>query len=120
MNPNFAAVVVEWLKELGVKSGDVVAVGASGSFPAMNIAVYAALHELGIEPIIISSTAASQWGANEPSFTWLDMEAVLRKSDVFPYKSVAASLGGVGDDELATLTAPLSSGARVPASTSTR
>ncbi len=100
VNPNFAAVVVEWLKELGVKSGDVVAVGASGSFPAMNIAVYAALHELGIEPIIISSTAASQWGANEPSFTWLDMEAVLRKNDVFPYKSVAASLGGVGDDAI--------------------
>jgi poly-gamma-glutamate system protein len=66
----------------------------------MNIAVYSALHELGIEPIIISSTAASQWGANDPNFTWLDMEAVLRKNEVFPYKSVAASLGGVGDDAI--------------------
>ncbi len=100
VNPNFAAVVVQWLKELRVKSGDVVAVGVSGSFPAMNIAVYSALHELGIEPIIISSTAASQWGANDPNFTWLDMEAVLRKTEVFPYKSVAASLGGVGDDAI--------------------
>lgn len=100
VNPNFAAVVVEWLKELRVKSGDVVAVGLSGSFPAMNVAVYSALHELGIEPIIISSTAASQWGANDPTFTWLDMEAVLRKNEVFPYKSVAASLGGVGDDAI--------------------
>ena len=100
VNPNFAAVVVEWLKELRVKPGDVVAVGVSGSFPAMNVAVYSALHELGIEPIIVSSTAASQWGANDPSFTWLDMEAVLRKNDVFPYKSVAASLGGVGDDAI--------------------
>ena len=100
VNPNFAAVVVQWLKELRVKSGDVVAVGVSGSFPAMNIAVYSALHELGIEPIIISSTAASQWGANDPNFTWLDMEAVLRKNEVFPYKSVAASLGGVGDDAI--------------------
>jgi poly-gamma-glutamate system protein len=100
VNPNFAAVVVQWLKELRVKSGDVVAVGVSGSFPAMNVAVYSALHELGIEPIIISSTAASQWGANDPNFTWLDMEAVLRKNEVFPYKSVAASLGGVGDDAI--------------------
>ena len=100
VNPNFAAVLVEWLKELRVKSGDVVAVGVSGSFPAMNVAVYSALHELGIEPIIISSTAASQWGANDPNFTWLDMEAVLRKNEVFPYKSVAASLGGVGDDAI--------------------
>lgn len=100
VNPNFAAVVVQWLKELRIKSGDVVAVGLSGSFPAMNVAVYAALYELGVEPIIISSTAASQWGANDPNFTWLDMEAVLRKSDVFPYKSAAASLGGVGDDAI--------------------
>jgi poly-gamma-glutamate system protein len=100
VNPNFAAVLVQWLKELRIKSGDVVAVGVSGSFPAMNIAVYSALHELGIEPIIISSTAASQWGANDPNFTWLDMEAVLRKGEVFPYKSAAASLGGVGDDAI--------------------
>ncbi|MBW1905957.1 MAG: poly-gamma-glutamate system protein, partial [Deltaproteobacteria bacterium] len=52
VNPNFAAVLVQWLKELRIKSGDVVAVGVSGSFPSMNIAVYSALHELGIEPII--------------------------------------------------------------------
>ncbi len=100
VNPNFAAVVVQWLKELKVKSGDVVAVGVSGSFPAMNVAVYAACDELGIEPIVISSTAASQYGANDPNFTWLDMEALLRKSEVFPFKSVAASLGGVGDDAI--------------------
>lgn len=100
VNPNFAAVVVQWLKELRIKSGDLVAVGVSGSFPAMNVAVYAALHELGVEPIIISSVAASQWGANDPNFTWLDMEAVLRRNEVFPYKSVAASLGGVGDDAI--------------------
>ncbi|MBW1761947.1 MAG: poly-gamma-glutamate system protein [Deltaproteobacteria bacterium] len=100
VNPNFAAVLVQWLKDLRIKSGDVVAVGVSGSFPSMNIAVYSALHELGVEPIIISSTAASQWGANDPNFTWLDMEAVLRKNEIFPYKSVAASLGGVGDDAI--------------------
>jgi poly-gamma-glutamate system protein len=66
----------------------------------MNIAVSAAMHELGVEPVIISSTAASQWGANNPSLTWLDMETTLRKNDVFPYKSVAASLGGVGDEAI--------------------
>ena len=100
VNPNFAAIVVQWLKELRIKNGDVVAVGLSGSFPAINIAVYSAMHELGVEPVIISSTAASQWGANDPSFTWLDMEAALRKSEVFSFKSVAASLGGVGDDAI--------------------
>ncbi len=98
VNPNMAAVIVQWLKDIGIQSGDVVAVGVSGSFPAMNLAVYAALHELGAEPIVIASTASSQWGANNPGFTWLDMEATLRKEEVFPYKSVAASLGGVGDE----------------------
>lgn len=100
VNPNFAAIVVQWLKDLNIKQGDVVAVGLSGSFPAVNIAVYAALHELGIDPVVISSTAASQWGANNPSLTWLDMEAALRNNEVFPFKSVAASLGGVGDDAI--------------------
>lgn len=100
VNPNFAAIVVQWLKEARVKNGDVVALGLSGSFPALNIAVYAALHELGIDPVVISSTAASQWGANDPTFTWLDMETTLRKSGVFPYKSHAASLGGVGDEAI--------------------
>jgi len=100
VNPNFAAVLVQWLKDLGVKSGDVVAVGVSGSFPAMNVAVYSAINALGAEPITIASTAASQWGANNPNFAWIDMEAVLRKRGVFPYKAVAASLGGVGDDAI--------------------
>ncbi len=100
VNPNFAAVLVQWLKDLRIRSGDLVAVGVSGSFPAMNVAVYSAIHELGAEPIIIASTAASQWGANNPNFTWLDMEAALRKKGVFPYKAVAASLGGVGDDAI--------------------
>jgi poly-gamma-glutamate system protein len=100
VNPNFAAVIVQWLKEARVQAGDVVAVGVSGSFPAINVAVYSAIHELGAEPVIVTSTAASQWGANDPSLTWLDMETVLRKNGVFPYKSAAASLGGVGDDAI--------------------
>ena len=31
VNPNFAAVIVQWLKDLGIRSGDVVAIGMSGS-----------------------------------------------------------------------------------------
>ena len=100
VNPNFAAVILEWLKDLDIQSGDVVAVGVSGSFPAMNVATYSALHQVGAIPIVIASAAASQYGANDPRMTWLDMEAALRDADVFPYKSVAASRGGVGDDAI--------------------
>lgn len=97
VNPNFAAVVVHLLKQAGVEAGDVVAVGVSGSFPSANIAVYSALETLKVRPIIISSAAASQWGANLPEFSWLDMEQILFKQGIFSFRSVAASLGGIED-----------------------
>lgn len=97
VNPNFAAVILHMLKGAHLEKGDVVAVGVSGSFPALNVATYAAVHVLGLRPIIITSTAASEWGANEPSFMWPDMERVLADKHVFPFRSIAASLGGIDD-----------------------
>jgi poly-gamma-glutamate system protein len=34
------------------------------------------------------------FGATDPAFTWLDMESLLYDKGIFPYKSVAASVGG--------------------------
>lgn len=100
VNPNLAAVAVEWLKKCDVKPGDLVAVGISGSFPSVNLAVYSAIYEIGAQPLIVTSVAASQFGANNPGLTWLDIETALREEEVFPYKSLAASRGGVGDDAI--------------------
>jgi poly-gamma-glutamate system protein len=97
INPNFAAIVVDMLKEAGVGEGDVVAVGCSGSFPAINTSVYAALETLKTRPIIIASASASQWGANRPDYMWIDMEKRLFDAKVFSFKSVAASIGGIED-----------------------
>jgi poly-gamma-glutamate system protein len=97
VNPNFAAVVVDMLKQAGVKPGDRVAVGFSSSFPAINISVIAALETLGAKPLIISSASGSQWGANHPDLLWIDMEAALNEAGVFSSRSIAASLGGVED-----------------------
>ncbi len=97
LNPNFAAVMVHLLKRAGVEEGDLVAVGFSGSFPALNIATYAALEVLKAKPLAISSVTASQWGANLPDLLWVDMESVLHKRKIFSYKSHAASLGGIED-----------------------
>jgi len=94
INPNFAAVTVELLREANVKEGDPVAVSFSGSFPALNIAVYAAIRVLHLRPTIISSVSSSQWGANEPAFLWVDMEHCLQDRGLFPFRSTAASLGG--------------------------
>ena len=97
VNPNWAAVMVHLMKRAGVRKGDTVAVGFSGSFPALNIAVLAAAQALEVKPVAISSASASMWGANDPKLTWLHMEKILRDRHILPYRSVAASLGGQGD-----------------------
>jgi poly-gamma-glutamate system protein len=97
VNPNWAAVAVKLLADAGVGEGDLVAVTVSGSFPAMNLAVYSALEALGADAIIIASASSSQWGANVPGFAWLDMERELRNAGVISMKPIYASLGGIED-----------------------
>ncbi len=96
-NPNFAAVVVQLLKDAGVEEGDNVAVAFTGSFPGLNISVMAAMQTLKVNPVIITSIGSSNWGANDPYFTWLDMENLLYKSEIFKTRSIAASIGGGSD-----------------------
>ena len=96
-HPDFAAVSVGWLKEAGIGAGSRVAVNLSGSFPALNIAVLSALQAVGAEPVITSSVGASTWGANDPEYTWLDMEADLAQAGLWHWRSAAASVGGVWD-----------------------
>ncbi len=96
-NPNFAGLVVRLLKECDVQRGNVVAVGASGSFPALIIAALSAAKALGVQPLWISSLGASQWGANHPEFHWLHMWQCLEKKGLFDRPPLALSLGGEGD-----------------------
>lgn len=97
VNPNFAAVILQMILDAGLKTGDKVAVAFSGSFPALNIAVIVACETLGIEPVITTSVGASMWGANEPDFTYLDMESILYRQGVIKHRTVAASFGGGRD-----------------------
>jgi poly-gamma-glutamate system protein len=98
LNPNFAAVVVDMLKEADVKSGDFVAISFTGSLPGLNLAVLSAVQTLKLKPVIITSVGASNWGANDPYFTWLDMEKTLFDAGIYKFKSVAASVGGGQDN----------------------
>ena len=93
-NPNFAALMVDFLHDAGVSSGDVVGVAYTGSFPALNIATIAATEAVGAEPIVVSSVGASTWGANDPEFTFVDMESLLKNAGILHHKSTAASVGG--------------------------
>jgi poly-gamma-glutamate system protein len=97
-NPNLAAVMVQMFKKSNLKRGDLIAVSLTGSLPGANIGLYSACEVMGIEPIVITSLGASNWGANHPDFTWLDMERTLYEADLFSFRSVASSLGGGTDN----------------------
>ncbi len=97
INPNFAAVLLQMLSDAGAKKGDKVAVGFTGSFPALNIAVIIACEVLEVEPVIITSVGSSSWGANESEFTYLDMERILFEQGLIRHRTLAASIGG-GED----------------------
>lgn len=96
-NPNFAGLVVSLLHEAGVRRGDAVAVGASSSFPALIVASLSAAKVLGLEPLVISSLGASEWGANIPEFNWADMEDCLRAAGVLDVRPIARAIGGDED-----------------------
>lgn len=97
INPNWAAVAVKLMADAGVEKGDLVAVTVSGSFPALNLAVYSAIEAMDAEAVIIASASSSQWGANVPNFLWLDMERELRDAGVLSLKPIYASIGGIED-----------------------
>ncbi|MDT8903026.1 poly-gamma-glutamate system protein [Anaeroselena agilis] len=97
LHPDSAALAVRYLLAAGIGPGDRVAVNFSGSFPAVNIAVLAAIQAIGAEPVITSSVGSSTWGASDPDYTWLDIEQTLVAGGIWPWRSAAASVGGVGD-----------------------
>ena len=96
-NPNFAALVVFLLKEAGVERGDTIAVGASSSFPALIVALLSASEAMNLNPLLICSLGASQWGANNPDFHWLNMQDCLLDKGIFDFYPIALSLGGERD-----------------------
>ncbi len=78
VNPQFAAVMVRWITELGLDSTDVVMVASSGSFPGLAVSTLAALQVLNQRVVLLTSAGASSFGANQPEMTLLDMEHLLQ------------------------------------------
>ena len=97
LDPNFAAAMVELLTRANLTSGDTIALMLTGSMPGANMAMLIACKAMDIYPFIISSIGASQWGANDPEMTWLDMERILFEQRYISSRSIAASIGGRND-----------------------
>ncbi|MDO8835340.1 MAG: poly-gamma-glutamate system protein [Vicinamibacterales bacterium] len=96
-NPAFAGVITGYFQSAGLKRGDVVAIGASGSFPALILATLSAARALELEPVAIYSVGSSMYGANLPGFTFVDMLNGLRRDGLLPYQFVAVAPGGADD-----------------------
>lgn len=95
--PGWAAWLVKELIRRSVGPGSKVALSMTGSFPALNTAVLAALQEIQAEVHAISSVGASSYGANQVGWSWPEMESILRDRGVFAVGSGAVTLGGGGD-----------------------
>lgn len=98
LNPNMAAAAVEILLAAGLTKGDEVAVALTGSNPGANLAMLAACQTLGVKANTICSVSSTWWGANNPNFTWVDMQTELAKAGLISAVPVAASLGGMDDN----------------------
>lgn len=95
INPNIAAIFVEEFSRL--KAGDKVAIGITGSNPAVNLALYAALTAMELEPSIIVALSSASYGANREELTWLDIEAILKEKGMLTFGASYASIGGSED-----------------------
>lgn len=96
-NPDFAALMVLWFGDLGLKRGDRVAIAASGSFPALAVAVLAACQVMGLEPVMTLSLGASEFGATIPGLNAAQMILELNRRGMVDASPAAVSLGGEKD-----------------------
>jgi poly-gamma-glutamate system protein len=96
-NPAFAAAVTRYFVDAGVVKGDTVAIGASGSFPALILATLCAARALELEPLAVYSIGSSMYGANLPGFTFAEMLDGLRADGILPYRFIAVAPGGDRD-----------------------
>lgn len=96
-NPDMAGLIVHLLHESGVESGDTIAVGCSGSFPALMVATLSATKVMDVYPVVILSLGASSFGGTRMDFNLLDMYQLLLRENVFAVRPTAISLGGEQD-----------------------
>jgi poly-gamma-glutamate system protein len=96
-NPNMAGLIAMLLRQAGVKAGDSVAIGSSGSFPALLVASLASAKAMDVQPVVILSLGASSYGASDPGFDLLDIFYLLRRERICTEAPAGVSLGGDKD-----------------------
>jgi poly-gamma-glutamate system protein len=97
VNPDTAALVCSIFLNEGLNPGDTIAIGSSASFPGLLLATLSACKILNLQPVTIVSFGASQYGANEPEFTIIDILKTLETNYGNVFKPIAISFGGNND-----------------------
>lgn len=95
--PDMGGLCVRLLHEAGVRPGDTVGAGFSGSFPAMNLALVAACESMDVRLVCIASVGSSTYGANNPELTFPEMLWRLRRDGLIRTESAAVTMGGRND-----------------------
>ena len=103
LDPNFAAVLVKYFHQAGLKQGDVVAIGSSGSFPALAIATICACNAMGLETRVIASIGSSTYGATRVELSLPKMLSLLKDAGLAEFDLLAVSPGSEGDQGVGTM-----------------
>lgn len=96
-NSDMAALAVTLLREAGVREGDTVGAGFSGSFPALDLAVLCACDAMGVRCVYIASVGSSTYGANQPELTLPDIVCRLVQDGCLSTLPAAITPGGAYD-----------------------
>lgn len=94
LQPDWAALMVRLFMDAGIKPGDAVAAGFSGSFPGLCLAVICAANEMDLDIRIIASLGSSMYGATRPELHIVTIMEIAREAGVVAYEMPAVSLGG--------------------------
>ncbi len=97
LNPNCAAMMVKYFMQAGLKQGDVVAVGTSGSFPGLAISTLCAAQAMNLRVKLIASYGASTFGATRVEFNIATILKILEASGLVEFDFLAVSPGGDND-----------------------
>ncbi len=103
LQPDFAALMVKYYRQLGLRPGDTVACGMSGSFPGLCIAAVAAANQMGLRMEVIASYGASMYGATRPELSVVRMLNLCKEAGLLQFELLAASPGGDFDQGASVL-----------------
>lgn len=89
LQPDFAALMVKYYRQAGLKSGDAICCGMSGSFPGLCIAAVAAACEMGLNMRGSASCGSSMYGSTRLELPVVRILDAARQAGCLAYERYA-------------------------------